>query len=324
MRNGMIGRTIEHYRIDLMLGQGGMAGVYRATDLRLQRQVAIKIMHPHLAAHSSFQQRFLQEARASARLDHPNIIRVLTFNNLSGDLFLVMELITGGSMRQYVKRLSEEARFIDYPEAIEVVRQLAEALDYAHSQGMIHRDIKPDNVLLKPESSAPRLSYRPILTDFGLAKLTVSTASEITEQQPVGTYPYMSPEQCLAEKIDHRSDIYSLGIMLFELSVGRLPFNPKSIAEAARMHGREAVPIPSTLRPGYPADLERIVLRCLQKDPAQRYATANELALDLQSLLRPILSPPSSGVATPPPVYQPPEISIRRMIAWQRISPHRS
>jgi len=302
----MIGRTIEHYRIDLMLGQGGMAGVYRATDLRLQRQVAIKIMHPHLAAHSSFQQRFLQEARSSARLDHPNIIRVLTFNNLSGDLFLVMELITGGSMRQYVKRLSEEARFIDYPEAIEVVRQLAEALDYAHSQGMIHRDIKPDNVLLKPESSAPRLSYRPILTDFGLAKLTVSTASEITEQQPVGTYPYMSPEQCLAEKIDHRSDIYSLGIMLFELSVGRLPFNPKSIAEAARMHGREAVPIPSTLRPGYPADLERIVLRCLQKDPVQRYATANELALDLQSLLRPILSPPSSAVITPPPVFQSP------------------
>ena len=306
MRNGMIGRTIEHYRIDLMLGQGGMAAVYRATDLRLQRQVALKIMHPHLAAHTSFQQRFLQEARASARLDHPNIIRVLTFNNLSGDLFLVMELITGGSMRQYVKRLNEESRFIDYPEAIEVVRQLAEALDYAHSQGMIHRDIKPDNVLLKPENGAPRLSYRPILTDFGLAKLTVSTASEITEQQPVGTYPYMSPEQCLAEKIDYRSDIYSLGIMLYELSVGRLPFNPKSIAEAARMHGREAVPLPSTLRQGYPADLERIVLRCLQKDPEQRYATANDLAHELQALLRPILAPPSEAPTPSPLPVAPP------------------
>ena len=306
MRDGMIGRTIEHYRIDLMLGQGGMAAVYRATDLRLQRQVAIKIMHPHLAAHSSFQQRFLQEARASARLDHPNIIRVLTFNNINGDLFLVMELIPGGSMRQYVKRLNEESRFVDYPEAIEVARQLAEALDYAHTQGMIHRDIKPDNVLLKPEANAPRLSYRPILTDFGLAKLTVSTASEITDQQPVGTYPYMSPEQCLAERIDHRSDIYSLGIMLFELSVGRLPFNPKSIAEAARMHGREPLPLPSSLRTGYPADLEQIVLRCLNKDPNRRYATAGELALELQGLQRPILSRPVSEFVTPPPPPAPP------------------
>ncbi len=301
MRNGMIGRTIEHYRIDLMLGQGGMAAVYRATDLRLQRQVAIKIMHPHLAAHGTFQQRFLQEARSSARLDHPNIIRVLTFNNLSGDLFLVMELIPGGTLRQYVKRLNEESRFIDYPEAIEVVRQLAEALDYAHSEGMIHRDIKPDNVLLKPESGAPRLSYRPILTDFGLAKLTASTASEITDQQPVGTYPYMSPEQCLAEKVDQRSDIYSLGIMLFELSVGRLPYNPKSIAEAARMHGREPLPLPSVLRTGYPVDLEQIVLRCLNKDPQLRYATANDVARDLQALLRPILAPRVSEVATTPP-----------------------
>ena len=315
MRDGMIGRTIEHYRIDLMLGQGGMAVVYRATDLRLQRQVAIKIMHSHLAGHGSFQQRFLQEARSSARLDHPNIIHVLTFNNLGGDLFLVMEFIPGGSIRQYIKRLNEESRFIDYPEAIEVTRQLADALDYAHNQGMIHRDVKPDNVLLKPEPSAPRLSYRPILTDFGLAKLTSSSTSDVTDQQPVGTYPYMSPEQCLAEKIDHRSDIYSLGIMLFELSVGRLPFNPKSIAEAARMHGREPVPLPSELRPGYPADLEQIVLRCLSKDPDQRYATARDLAHDLQALLRPILSIPASGTsgvlalppAPPPPSFQSPD-----------------
>ncbi|MDZ4763514.1 MAG: protein kinase [Chloroflexota bacterium] len=320
MRNGMIGRTIEHYRIDLMLGQGGMAAVYRATDLRLQRQVAIKIMHPHLAAHGTFQQRFLQEARASARLDHPNIIRVLTFNNISGDLFLVMELISGGSLRQYIKRLNEEARIIDYPEAIEVMRQLAEALDYAHQQGMIHRDIKPDNVLLKPESGAPRLSYRPILTDFGLAKLTASTASEITDQQPVGTYPYMSPEQCLAERVDQRSDIYSLGIMLYELSVGRLPFNPKSIAEAAKMHGREPVPLPSTLRSGYPTELEQIVLRCLNKDQALRYAAASDVARDLQALLRPILAQPMTVImATPlppaPTVFNSPDDRIPTDIA---------
>lgn len=123
MPDGMIGKTIEHYRIDFMLGQGGMAAVYRATDLRLQRQVAIKLMHPHLAVQQSFQRRFLQEARAAAKLDHPNIIRVLSFNNLNNDLFLVMELITGGNLRHYIKRLYEDGRSLEFPEAIELVYQ---------------------------------------------------------------------------------------------------------------------------------------------------------------------------------------------------------
>src|SRR5690606_28341281 len=125
--------------------------------------------------------------------------------------------------------LSEESRFIDYPEAIEITRQLANALEFAHRRSMIHRDIKPDNVLLKPDQDNGRLNYRPILTDFGLAKLTSSGEDAITDQQPIGTYPYMSPEQCLGDDIDTRSDVYSLGIMLYELSVGRLPYNPKTI-----------------------------------------------------------------------------------------------
>ncbi|MBL8117730.1 MAG: protein kinase, partial [Anaerolineae bacterium] len=116
---GMIGKIIENYRLELILGQGGMAAVYKATDLKLQRQVAIKIMHPHLASQSSFQQRFLQEARAAALLDHPNIVRVLSFNNTENNLFIVMELIIGGNLRQYVKRLHEESKFVDYQEAIE-------------------------------------------------------------------------------------------------------------------------------------------------------------------------------------------------------------
>ncbi len=294
MPDGMIGKTIEHYRIDFMLGQGGMAAVYRATDLRLQRQVAIKLMHPHLAVQPSFQRRFLQEARAAAKLDHPNIVRVLTFNNLDNDLFIVMELVTGGNLRHHIKKLYEEGRIIDYPEAIELVYQLADALNYAHRQSMIHRDIKPDNVLLKPDAGGARLSYRPILTDFGLAKLTASSDSAaVTDQQPIGTYPYMSPEQCLAENVDQRSDLYSLGVMLYELAVGRLPFNPKSIAEAARMHGREPVPPPSGIRPGFPPDLEAVILRALQKDPAQRYQSALEMAADLQALLRPVSPHPS-------------------------------
>ncbi len=306
MPDGMIGKTIEHYRIDFMLGQGGMAVVYRATDLRLQRQVAIKLMHPHLAVQNSFQKRFLQEARASAKLDHPNIIRVLTFNNLNNDLFIVMELVTGGNLRHHIKKLFEEGRIIDYPEAIELVYQMADALSYAHKHDMIHRDIKPDNVLLKPDAGGLRLNYRPILTDFGLAKLTASSDSAVTDQQPIGTYPYMSPEQCLAENIDQRSDIYSLGVMLYELAVGRLPFNPKSIAEAARMHGREPVPLPSASRPNFPPDLQAVILRSLEKDPAKRYQSALEMAADLQALLRPVLAsnlPINNGAAIKSPSY---------------------
>ncbi|NOG48576.1 MAG: serine/threonine protein kinase [Chloroflexi bacterium] len=153
---------------------------------------------------------------------------------------------------------------------------------------MIHRDIKPDNVLLKPDAAGARLNYRPILTDFGLAKLTASSESAVTEQQPIGTYPYMSPEQCLAEDVDQRSDIYSIGIVLYEPTVGRLPYNPKSIAEAVRYHTREPLPLPSALRAGFPSDLESVIVKALQKEPNKRYQTAADFAADLQSMLRPI------------------------------------
>ncbi len=285
---GMIGKIIENYRIELVLGQGGMAAVYKATDLKLQRQVAIKIMHPHLASQTSFQQRFLQEARAAAHLDHPNIVRVLSFNNTENNLFLVMELFIGGNLRQYVKRLHEENKFVDYQEAIEVIRQLADALDYAHRTGMVHRDLKPDNVMLKPEPDGERLNYRPIVTDFGLAKLTSSGENAITDQQPIGTYPYMSPEQCLAENVDSRSDIYALGIMLYELAVGRLPYHPKSIAEAARMHAREALTLPSAIQANFPPELEEIIVKALAKDPNFRYQTARELSEALAALQKPV------------------------------------
>jgi serine/threonine protein kinase len=299
--SGIIGKVVEHYRIEEMLGQGGMAAVYKATDVQLQRPVAVKIMHPHLAAQRSFQARFLQEARAAASLDHDNIVKVLSFNNIDGELYLVMELITGGNLRQYIKRLHESAQFIDYPEAIEVTRQLAEALDYAHRRDMIHRDIKPDNVLLKPDSAAPRLSYRPIITDFGLAKLTSDDENAVTDQQPIGTYPYMSPEQCLAEAVDARSDIYSLGIMLYELSVGKLPYNPKSIAEAVRMHTREPLTLPSALRPGFPADLEQVILRALSKNPDGRFQSAAEMGRALAALQQPLPPKPLPAAPLPPP-----------------------
>jgi serine/threonine protein kinase len=290
--SGIIGKTIAHYRIERRLGQGGMAAVYEATDQKLRRQVAIKVMHPHLGAQKNFQQRFLQEARSAARLDHPNIIRVLSFDNIDNSLYLVMELITGGNLRQYIKKLYEDGRVLDYPEAIEVTRQIADALDYAHRQRMIHRDIKPDNVMLKPiKIAGGQFDFQPVLTDFGLAKLTTGGENAITDQQPIGTYPYMSPEQCLSEPVNTYSDIYGLGIMLYELSVGRLPYHPKSLPEAARMHGREILPLPSHFRRDFPLELEKIIVKSLQKKPVDRYQTAAEMARDLQALAT-ISSPP--------------------------------
>lgn len=278
----MVGKTIANYHVDKKLGQGGMASVYEATDTRLQRKVAIKIMHPHLAEQGSFRERFLQEARAAASLDHPNIVRVLTFDHVQGELFIVMELIRGGNLRRYMKRLHEQARFIDFPEAIDLTRQIAEALDYAHKQNMIHRDIKPDNVVLKPVKGKPD-EYIPVLTDFGLAKLTSSGEEAVTDQ-PLGTYAYMSPEQTDGLAIDGRSDIYSLGIMLYELAVGKLPYQPRTIAEAARMHGREPLPSPSAQNPYIDEVLEAVIVKSLEKEVEARYQTAAEFAIALAEL----------------------------------------
>ncbi len=283
--NNLIGKTIDHFRIERFLGQGGMAAVYEVTDLRLQRQVAMKVMHSHLASQESFRERFLNEAQAAASLDHPNIVRVNTFTKDTDNLYLVMELITGGNLRQYIKQLHQQGKFIDYPEAIEIVRQLAGALHYAHGRRMVHRDVKPDNVMLKPlQHEEGGLNYRPVLTDFGLARLTVAGEDEATAEQPIGTYPYMSPEQINAEVVDARTDIYALGIMLYELSVGRLPYNPKTIAEAARMHGRDPLPLPTELRRGFPIRLEEIIVKALEKDRENRYDSAAQMAKSLTTV----------------------------------------
>ena len=162
---GLIGKMIGKFRVGRMLGQGGMGAVYEATDIGLQRQVALKVMHSHLATQTAFQQRFLQEARTAAQLDHPNIVRVLSFDKLDNELILVMELATGGNLRQHVKRLRDTGQYIDYPEAIEITIQLADALAYAHDRNMVHMDVKPDNAVLKPEKSRTSVPELPPHSD---------------------------------------------------------------------------------------------------------------------------------------------------------------
>ncbi|MEP6984596.1 MAG: FHA domain-containing protein, partial [Chloroflexota bacterium] len=279
---GLVGKRIKNYRIDRFIGQNSMTGVYKATELPLERPVALKIMHPNLASQDTLKQRFLQEARMLSRLDHPNIVHVLSYDNVDNELFMVMELITGNSLRQYVNRLKEQNKQIDLSEVISLTVQLADGMHYAHQQGMIHRDLKPESVVLKTSAViGPIVRYQPVLTDFTVAQQS-STGEIFVTDKPDTDFPYMSPEQCLGERVDLRSDIYELGVLLYEMLIGKPPYQPRSIAEAVRMHAREPLQAPTDFREEIPDDLEKIVMKALEKNVNNRFQTAGDMSRALQ------------------------------------------
>ena len=273
----------NNYRIDRILGEGGMGTVYQGYDLSLQRTVAIKLIPPHLARRADFRERFVQEARLMARLDHPGIVKVYTLGQEGGLLFLPMEFIKGGNVRQLLDKLIQEQKWIPLNEAILLVQQLCQVVEYAHQNGVLHRDIKPANLMLKPEPT-DGLPYRVILIDLGLAKLAEGLGLT-QEGTSMGTPAYMSPEQASGQPTDRRSDVYSLGILLYELAVGRLPFRISTLSEAARVHTQVPPPAPRSLCPELSEELERIILKSLEKDPAKRYPTAAALGTVLVGLV---------------------------------------
>ena len=266
----------ERYRITGPLGEGGMGAVYRAQQLSLKREVAIKIMDPALARKAGFKERFLQEAQTAANLNHPGVVQVYDFGQHNNLLFIVMELIPGGNLRQLLHKHRQSGQALSLPEAVSLVRQVSLILDYIHRKQVLHRDIKPANIMLRPEASDD-LPFTPVLTDLGLAKLVGGGLSTQTGSS-MGTPAYMSPEQAQGEETDARSDVYSLGILLYELAVGRRPFQVETLTEAIRYHTREPVPPPRSLRPGLPAALEQVILKALEKGPEKRYADAKTLA----------------------------------------------
>jgi serine/threonine protein kinase len=284
-----IGRTIGgRYQIEELLGQGGMSAVYKATDPNLRRVVAVKIIHPHLSGDQEFVRRFEEEAAAVAQLRHPNIIQVHDFSHDGPTYFIVFEFVPGESLQAWLKRLNASGRQMDHQEAAQIAADVADALNYAHEQGLVHRDVKPANVIINVRS-------QPILMDFGIAKIVGGTQHTATGAV-LGTARYMSPEQIKGEGVDARSDIYSLGVMLFEMVSGRPPFEAESAMTLMMMHMQDPVPDVGEIRPEVPAALVNVITKALSKDPDHRFRTAAEFATALHQLDKaaaaPILSQP--------------------------------
>ena len=266
----------NRYVIDEMLGQGGMSAVYKASDPNLKRVVAVKMIHPHLSSDPDFVQRFEQEAAAVAQLRHHGIIQVYDFNQDDDVYYMVLEFVPGETIQDHLKRLNESGRRLSIANAVTYMAGVCDAVDYAHQRGMIHRDIKPANLMLNPQGEV-------ILMDFGIAKIVGGTQHTATGAV-VGTAMYMSPEQIRGEQPDRRSDIYSLGVTLFEMVGGQPPFQADSAMTLMMMHVNDPVPDPRKLNPEVPDDLVAVINKALAKDPNDRYQTAAQMASALRNI----------------------------------------
>src|SRR5256884_6744425 len=277
-----------------------MARVYKAHQENLDREVAVKVLPPWFAADRNFVERFNQEARLVARLSHPNIVTVHDANEYNGHLYIVMQLVDGGTLKQRLDQLQTLGKTMEMAEARRIFTQLASALSYAHENGIIHRDVKPVNVLLDR-------SGRPILSDFGIAKVLAGTKALTRQGAGVGTPEYMSPEQCQGGAVDARADIYALGVMLFEALTGRLPFLGDNYPALAHSHIYEMPPHPGAINPTIDPAVAQVIQTALMKNPLQRYQRASDMA---EALERAIQSLPtgserereraSAGVPTQP------------------------
>ncbi len=268
------GQMVGPYQIVKQLGQGGMATVYQAYHAKLDRHVAIKVMHPGFREDPNFHARFEREAQIVARLEHPHIVPVYDYAEHEGQPYLVMKFIQGRTLKNLLS-----AGPLSLEQILQIMTPVADALTYAHQQGVLHRDIKPSNILIDARGV-------PYLTDFGLARIAQAGESTMSQDVILGTPQYISPEQARGERLlDARTDTYSFGIVLYELVVGRPPFNADTPYAVVHDHIYREIPRPAEVNPDIPPAVEAVLLKALAKTPAERYASASELMADFQQAL---------------------------------------
>src|SRR5918999_2304159 len=294
------------YRVLRKLGSGGMANVYLAEDGELGRQVAIKILNDRHAADDQFVERFRREAKNAAGLSHPNIVQIYDRGEAEGTYYIAMEYLEG----QTLKELAGVRGPLPVRDAIAYTRQILAALRFAHRKGIVHRDIKPHNALIDDDG-------RLKVTDFGIAR--AGPASQMTEAGSIiGTAQYLSPEQARGGPIDQRSDLYSVGVVLYELLTGTVPFTGDTPVEIAMKHLSSVPEPPSAKRAEIPRDLDLVVMRALAKDPSERYHSAEEMDADLRRVSRGVAISPATEEAATAIISRPPPTAITEVTSRTR------
>jgi eukaryotic-like serine/threonine-protein kinase len=263
--NSLVGKSLGQFRIVEHIGAGGMASVFKAYQPTLDRYVAVKVLPAYHARDPIFVKRFTQEARSVAKLAHPNIVQIHDFGEQENITFIVMEYVESGTLKDRLKE-----RSLTVPEAVDFVIQAAEGLGCAHSHGIIHRDVKPANMLLRKDGHL-------LLSDFGIAKILEGTVNLTRVGTGIGTPQYMSPEQGTGQPVDRRSDIYSLGIVLYHALTGRVPFTADSPLSITVKHLNDPIPVENLRVKGVPQPIEQVLLKMTAKTPADRYQTTDEL-----------------------------------------------
>jgi ligand-binding sensor domain-containing protein/tRNA A-37 threonylcarbamoyl transferase component Bud32 len=269
--NEYTGKRLGSYQLLEQIGQGGMATIFKAYQPSMDRYVAVKILPRHFTEDETFEARFTQEAHTLARLEHPHILPVHDYGEQEGITYLVMRYVEAGTLKELIAREG----VLELDEIARIVEQVGHALGYAHSQGVVHRDIKPSNVLIDERGDV-------FLTDFGIAKLVAGTSQFTATGAVVGTPAYMSPEQGLGEMVDQRSDIYSLGVVLYEMATGRVPFEAETPLAVLLKHVNAPLPPPRQVKPDLSPAVERVILKAMAKSPEDRFQTAEEMVEALQ------------------------------------------